>query len=88
MDADAQVGDLGGVQPGHAQPADGEEGVEAEEEDGGEDAVEGVEAGCTELVDLRGGGGAGEDYHRGHLAKGPKEHQSASAYALDQGNGD
>ena len=76
--ADPQGHDLGGVKPGHAQPADGEEGVEDEEEDGGCDARVGRADGIRD----------GQDDHAPGHARGTEQHQLPPAEPLDGEDGD
>ena len=71
--ADPQGHDFGGIQPGHAEPADGEEGVVDEEEEGGDDA-----RGFT--ADF---GHDGEDYHAEDHAGAAEHHELAAAETLD-----
>ena len=75
---DPQRHDLGRVQPGHAEPADGEEGVEDEEEDRGRDA--GLR-GADRIRD-------GQDDHAAGHAGGAEQHQLAPAELLDGEDGD
>lgn len=79
--ADPQRHDLGRVQPGHAEPADGEEGVEDEEEDDARDA-RALVVGLLEFgVDAR------QDRHGGRLARGAEEHEVPAADALHEEDG-
>ena len=76
--ADPQRHDLGGVKPGHAQPADGEEGVEDEEEDRGCDTGLGRADGICDGQD---------DHTHGHPC-GTEQHQLPPAEPLDGEDGD
>lgn len=79
--SDARVGDLGGVQPRHSEPSDGEEGVEDEEKDSS-DVTRGLVA-CLSVhavgkdfgVGDGGGGSDGEQSHCDHHTSGTEEHE-------------
>ena len=75
---DPQRHDLRRVQPRHSQPADGEEGVEDEQEQRGDDAG-------RFAADL---GHNGEDGHGEGLPGGAEQHQRAAAELLDREDGD
>lgn len=73
----AQGDDLGRVQPRHAEPSDGEEGVEYKEEDNPSN----LEAGFITGVD------SGQDGHRSSLSSGADEHELSAADALHEPDG-
>jgi hypothetical protein len=75
--ADAKRHDLGRVQPSHAEPANGEEGVEDEEENNAGNLVSGL----VSRVHSR------EDRHSGSLASGAEEHELPAANALNEPDG-
>lgn len=75
--ADSERSDLGGIQPGHAEPANGEEGVEDEEE---HDASDLAALGVTRAD-------TGEDGHGDGLAGGAEKHKLATTNALDEPDG-
>ena len=66
------------IQPRHAQPADREAGIEAEEE----------HCGCDTERSREFGGGACQDGHTDSLAKSAEKHEFAAADLLDDENGD
>lgn len=71
--------DLSGIQPGHAQPADGEKGVEDKQEDSGHD---------TGLLLALEAGGNRQDGHGDRHADGAEEHERAATDFLDDEDGD
>lgn len=77
---DAEWCDLCRVEPGHAQPADGEERVEHKQEHRGSDA--------SRLVRVGVGRRAGEHAHRGRHARRAEDHELAAAELLDGEYGD
>lgn len=76
--SDPQGDDLRRVQPCHAEPADGEEGVEDEEEDRRCDARVGCPDGIRD----------GQDDHTPGHPRGPEQHQLPPAEPLDRKDGD
>ena len=81
--ADAQRYDLGRVQPGHAEPADGEEGVEDEQEHGRHD----TRAGAADVFQ-RGPVDDGQDHHGDGHAGRTEQHELPAAELLDGEDGD
>ena len=66
----------------------GEEGVEDEEEDGGDDTIHSLEVGGTVLVNSASRDSAAEDSHRRHHAERTEQHQVPPSTALNQRKGD
>lgn len=71
---DTQGNDLGGVEPGHAEPANSEEGVEDEEEDNTSDLASVGALGVN----------SSEDSHRSSLTNSAKKHELTATDALDE----
>ena len=76
--ADRQRRNLRRIEPGHAQPADGEEAVEEEEHQDGHDAR------AIARVRVR----PRKHAHADCLAEGARQHELAPTTPLDQSNGD